>query len=51
MFSYFLTGLAMATQLALNCVFVARLANAPLLMGVFQGCYGIGGVPNGSILY
>jgi len=42
--SYFVTGIAVAVQLALNCVFVANLANSAVLMGVFQASYGIGGI-------
>jgi len=30
-------------QLALNCVFVANLANAAVVMGLFQAFYGLGG--------
>ena len=41
--AFLLTGLGMATNLALNNVFVANLANATTMLGTFHGCYGIGG--------
>ncbi|MCJ1472297.1 hypothetical protein MMC13_000944 [Lambiella insularis] len=41
--AFLLTGLGMATNLALNNVFVANLANATGMLGVFHGSYGIGG--------
>ncbi|MCJ1378499.1 hypothetical protein MMC17_001598 [Xylographa soralifera] len=41
--AFLLTGLGMATNLALNNVFVANLSNATTMLGVFHGSYGIGG--------
>lgn len=41
--AFLLTGLGMATNLALNNVFVANLANATTMLGIFHGSYGIGG--------
>ncbi|MCJ1401767.1 hypothetical protein MMC11_004984 [Xylographa trunciseda] len=41
--AFLLTGLGMATNLALNNVFVANLTNATTMLGTFHGCYGIGG--------
>ncbi|QKX58540.1 uncharacterized protein TRUGW13939_05665 [Talaromyces rugulosus] len=41
--SYFLLGLGIAINLALNNVFLANLANGTELLGVGHGSYGIGG--------
>ncbi|MCJ1409241.1 hypothetical protein MMC19_003319 [Ptychographa xylographoides] len=42
--AFLITGLGMATNLALNNVFVANLTNATTYLGIFHGSYGIGGV-------
>lgn len=42
-FSFFLIGLGIAVNLALNNVFLANLANATELLGINHGFYGIGG--------
>ncbi|RAO69918.1 uncharacterized protein BHQ10_005930 [Talaromyces amestolkiae] len=42
-FSYFLIGLGVAVNLALNNVFIANLANATELLGINHGFYGVGG--------
>lgn len=42
-FSFFLIGLGIAVNLALNNVFIANLANATELLGVNHGFYGVGG--------
>lgn len=41
---FFVCGLAMATNLALNNVFIANLANSTVILGFAQGAYGIGGM-------
>ncbi|CRG83970.1 hypothetical protein PISL3812_01323 [Talaromyces islandicus] len=41
--SYFLLGLGIAINLALNNVFIANLANGTELLGIGHGSYGIGG--------
>lgn len=41
--SYFLLGLGIAINLALNNVFLANLANGTELLGIGHGSYGIGG--------
>lgn len=41
---FFLSGLGMSWTLAVNNVFVASMANGTALLGVFHGCYGIGGI-------
>ncbi|MCJ1291201.1 hypothetical protein MMC34_002744 [Xylographa carneopallida] len=42
--AFLLTGLGMATNLALNNVFVANLTNATMRLGFFHGSYGVGGI-------
>ena len=42
--AFLLTGLGMATNLALNNVFVANLTNATTMLGFFHGAYGCGGI-------
>ncbi|KAI9721952.1 MAG: hypothetical protein M1812_001910 [Candelaria pacifica] len=42
--SFLFFGLGEATNLALNNVFVANLANSTTAMGAFHGSYGIGGI-------
>jgi fucose permease len=42
-FSFFLLGLGIAPNLALNNVFLANLANATELLGTVHGFYGVGG--------
>ena len=42
--AYFLVGYGTAVNLALNSVFSANLANATVILGVTNGCYGIGGI-------
>lgn len=42
-FSFFLIGLGIAVNLALNNVFIANLANATELLGINHGFYGVGG--------
>ena len=42
-FSFFLIGLGIAVNLALNNVFIANLTNATELMGIIHGFYGVGG--------
>ncbi|MCJ1283346.1 hypothetical protein MMC26_002674 [Xylographa opegraphella] len=42
--AFLLTGLGMATNLALNNVFVANLTNATANLGFFHGSYGLGGI-------
>ncbi|TVY54956.1 Bypass of stop codon protein 6 [Lachnellula cervina] len=41
--SYFLLGLGMAINLAIGQVYCANLANNTVIVGLFQGAYGIGG--------
>ncbi|MCJ1252382.1 hypothetical protein MMC24_000188 [Lignoscripta atroalba] len=41
--AFFLTGLGMALNLALNNVFCANLVNPTTTLGAFHGSYGIGG--------
>ena len=41
--AFFVTGLGMAWNLALNNVFCANLANSTTTLGAFHGSYGIGG--------
>lgn len=41
--SFFLTGLGLALNLALNNVFCANLANPTSTLGAFHGSYGLGG--------
>ena len=40
---YFLIGLGQAINLALSQVFCANLVNSTRTLGIFHGCYGIGG--------
>ncbi|KAI9787145.1 MAG: Glycerophosphocholine phosphodiesterase [Geoglossum umbratile] len=40
---FFLVGLGMAINLALNNVFISNLANSTSMLGLFHGSYGIGG--------
>ena len=42
--SFFLSGLGAAWALAVNNVFVAGLNKGTELLGVFHGCYGVGGI-------
>ena len=42
--SFFLSSIGIAWTLAVNNVFVARLANGTTLLGIFHGCYGVGGI-------
>ncbi|TVY43629.1 Bypass of stop codon protein [Lachnellula occidentalis] len=41
--SYFLLGIGMAINLAIGQVYCANLANNTVIVGCFQGAYGIGG--------
>jgi MFS family permease len=40
---YFILGIGMAINLAIGQVFCANLANNTVIVGLFQGAYGIGG--------
>ncbi|KAH0541277.1 hypothetical protein FGG08_004201 [Glutinoglossum americanum] len=40
---FFLIGLGMAINLALNNVFISNLANSTSMLGLFHGSYGVGG--------
>ncbi|KAH0569224.1 hypothetical protein GP486_000041 [Trichoglossum hirsutum] len=40
---FFLVGLGMAINLALNNVFISNLANSTSMLGLFHGSYGVGG--------
>lgn len=42
-YRFFVNGLGAATNLAINQVFCANLRNGPMLSGIYQGCYGLGG--------
>ena len=42
--SFFLSGLGSAWTLAVNNVFIAGMANGTALLGIFHGCYGVGGI-------
>ena len=42
--SFFFSGLGMAFSLALNNTFTAGLVNGTTLLGLFHGCYGLGGI-------
>ena len=42
--SFFLSGLGSAWTLAVNNVFIASMTNGTALLGVFHGCYGVGGI-------
>ncbi|TVY41049.1 Bypass of stop codon protein [Lachnellula subtilissima] len=41
--SYFLLGIGMAINLAIGQVYCANLANNTVILGLYQGAYGIGG--------
>jgi len=42
--SFFMSGLGSAWTLSLNNVFVSGMQNGTSLLGVFHGCYGVGGI-------
>lgn len=42
--SFFISGLGSAWTLSLNNVFVSGMKNGTALLGVFHGCYGVGGI-------
>jgi len=42
--SFFINGVGMATNLAIGQVFCSNLANNHVILGIYQGAYGIGGI-------
>jgi fucose permease len=42
--SFYISGLGSAWTLSVNNVFVTGLKNSTSLLGVFHGCYGVGGI-------
>ena len=42
--SFFLSGLGAAWALSVNNVFIANMTNGTTLLGIFHGCYGVGGI-------
>ena len=42
--SFFIAGLGAAWTLSLNNVFVSGMKNGTSLLGIFHGCYGVGGI-------
>ncbi|MCJ1325676.1 hypothetical protein MMC10_002339 [Thelotrema lepadinum] len=42
--NFFLSGLGSAWTLSVNNVFIASMTNGTALLGVFHGCYGVGGI-------
>ena len=41
---FYVSGLGAAWALSVNNVFVSGLKNGTSLLGVFHGCYGVGGI-------